>query len=106
MTLLPSTCTLFAAGGTPIEVLGHCKVSLQLKNSFFIETDFIVSPSINEPMLSIDWLTKNAARWNFQEGTIMIRDPTSNIDETYSSHAVIGREFAVRSIHTSKSDCT
>jgi len=25
--ILPSTCTLFAAGGTPIEVLGYCKVS-------------------------------------------------------------------------------
>jgi len=60
--ILPSTCTLFAAGGTPIEVLGHCKVLLQLKNSFFIETDFIISPSIKEPMLGIDWLTKNAAR--------------------------------------------
>jgi len=104
--ILPSNCTLFAAGGTPIELLGHCKVPLQLKNSFFIETDFIISPSIKEPMLGIDWLTKNAARWNFKEGTIMIQDPTSNIDETHSSHAVIGRELSVRSIHTSKSDCT
>jgi len=57
-------------------------------------------------MLGIDWQTRNAARWNFQEGTIMIRDPTSNVDENHSSHAVIGRELTVRSIHTSKSDCT
>jgi len=104
--VLPSSCTLFAAGGTPIEVLGHCKVSLLVKNSFFIETDFIIFPSIKEPMLGIDWLTRNAARCYFQEGTIMIRDPTSSVGETHSSHAVIGRELSVRSIHTLKSDCT
>jgi len=104
--ILTSTRTLFAAGGTPIVVLGHCKVSLQLKDCFFIETDFIISPSIKEPMLGIEWLTKNAARWNFQEGTIIIRNPTSNTDETYSSQAVIGREPSVRSVYTSRNDCT
>jgi len=89
--VLLSSCELFAAGGTPIEVLGHCKIPLQLKDSFFIETDFIISPSIKEPMLGIQWLTRNASRWNFQDGTIMIRDPTSSVGETHSSHAVIGR---------------
>jgi len=89
--VLPSDCTLFAVGGTPIEVLGHCRIPLQLKISFFIETDFIISPSIKEPMLGIDWLTKNAARWNFLEGTIIIQKPASSVGETHSSHAVIGK---------------
>jgi len=51
--VLPSNCRLSSAGGTPIEVLGHSKISIQLKNSFAIETDFIISPSIKEPMLGI-----------------------------------------------------
>jgi len=42
--VLPSK--LSAAGGTPIEVLGHCKIPIQLENGFLIETDFIISPSI------------------------------------------------------------
>jgi len=54
----PSNCNLSAAGGTPIEVLGHCKIPIQLKNGFLIETDFTISPSIKEPMLGIEWLTK------------------------------------------------
>jgi len=60
--VLPSDCTLFAVRGTPIEVLGHCRISLQVENIFSIETDFIISPSIKEPMLGIDWLTRNAAK--------------------------------------------
>jgi len=104
--VLPSDCTLFAAGGTPIEVLGHCRISLQLENTFSIETDFIISPSIKNPMLGIDWLTKNAAKWNFLEGTIMIRAPNSSVEAAHLSHAGIGKELCVRSVYTSKTDCT
>jgi len=73
--VLPSECKLYAVGGTPIEVLGHCKLTIQLENCFLVETDFIISPSIKEPMLGIDWLIRNAARWNFLEGTIIIQNP-------------------------------
>jgi len=52
--VLPSNCKLSAAVGTPIEVLGHCKIPIQLENSLSIETDFIISPSIKEPMLRIE----------------------------------------------------
>jgi len=65
-------CKLYAAGGTSIEVLGHCQITIQLENGFIVETDFVISPSIKKPMLGIDWLTKNAVRWNFLEGTFMI----------------------------------
>jgi len=104
--VLPSDCTLFAAGGTPIEVLGHCRIPIQLENSFFIDTDFIISPSIKEPMLGVDWLTKNAAFWNFLEGTIIIQNPDSSVGETHSSHAVIGKKLSVISVYTWKNDCT
>jgi len=63
--VLPSDCKLYAAGGTPIKVIGHYKITIQLENGFLIETNFIISPSIKEPMLGIEWLTRNAARWNF-----------------------------------------
>jgi len=77
--VLPSECKLIAAGGSPIEVIGHCKISMQLENGFIINTDFIISPSIKEPMLGIEWLTTNKARWNFLDDTIIIRNPESNI---------------------------
>jgi len=104
--ILPSDCTLFAAGGTPIEVLGHCRIPLQLENSFSIETDFITSPSIKKLMLGINWLTRNAAKWNFLEGTIMIRAPNSRVKAAHSSHAGIGKQLSVKSVYTLKTDCT
>jgi len=67
---------LSAACGTPIEVLGHCKIPILLENSFSIETDIIISPSLKEPMLGIEWLTKNAAQWSFLDGTIIIQNPS------------------------------
>jgi len=57
-------------------------------------------------MLGIDWLTKNAAKWNFLDGTIRIREPRHTLRETDSSHAEIGRELSVRSVYTLKSDCS
>jgi len=103
--VLPSDCKLHAAGGTPIEVLGHCKIPIQLENGFLIDTDFIVSPSIKEPMLGIEWLTKNAVRWNFLDGTIIIQDPTFNVGDTQSSHADPGKEMSVRSVSILRDDC-
>jgi len=102
--MLPSDCKLLAAGGTPIEVLGHCVLPLQVENSFSIETDFIISPGIKEPMLGIDWLTRNAAKWNFVEGTIMIRAPDSSGEAFHTSHAGIGKELYVRSVYTARTD--
>jgi len=55
--VLPSECKLYAASGTPIEVLEHCQLTIQLENYFLVETDFNISPSIKKPMLGIDWLT-------------------------------------------------
>jgi len=60
--VLPSECKLYAAGGIPIQVLGHCQLTIQLQNCLLVETNFIISPSIEKPMLGIDWLTKNAAQ--------------------------------------------
>jgi len=104
--VLPSNFRLSAAGGTPIEVLGHCKIPVQLKNSFSIETDFIISPSIKEPMLGIEWWTKNSARWNFLDGTIIIQNPIVSVGDPNSSKTKLGREMFLRGIHTQESDCT
>jgi len=101
--VLPSDCKFYAAGGTPIEVLGHCKITIQLENGFLIETDFIISPSIKEPMLGIEWLTKNAAQWNLLEGTIIIQNPVLKVGESQSSPADSGKELSVRSIQ--RDDC-
>jgi len=102
---LLSDCKLFAAGGTPIEVMGHCKVLILLENVFLIETDFIISPSIKEPMLGIEWLTRNAVRWNFLDGTLMIQNPEATLKTTQSSSAESSKELAVRSIYAQRNDC-
>jgi len=96
--VLPSECKLYSAGGTPIEFLGHCQITIQLENGFLVETDYIISPSIKEPMLGIDWLTRNAARWIFLEGTIIIQNPAFNSGRPSSSYADLGRDLTVKSV--------
>jgi len=78
--------------------VGHCQITIQLENGFLVETDLIISPSIKEPMLEIDWLARNATRWNFLEGTIIIQNPAFNLGPPSSSHASFGRELAVKSV--------
>jgi len=104
--VLPSDRKLFAAGGTSIEVLGHCKTTIQLENGFLIDTHFIISPSIKKPMLGIEWLTRNEARWNFLDGTIMIQNPAVTLVESKPPPVQTGRNLAVRSVYTQRDDCT
>jgi len=49
--VLPSDFKLFAAGGTSIEVIGHCRIPIQFENGFLIDTDFIIwlSCSLHPP---------------------------------------------------------
>jgi len=103
--VLPSDCKLSAAGGTPIEVIGHCKGLIKLENGFLIETDFIISTSIKEPMLGIEWLTRNAVRWNFLEGTLVIQNPKATLKTTHSSSTESGKELAVGSIYAQRNNC-
>jgi len=77
-----------------------------LENGIIIETDFIISPSIKEPMLGVDWLTTNEAKWNFLDGTIKIRSSESNIGRVNPLPTQSGQELAVKSIHTQRGDCT
>jgi len=103
--VLPSDCKLFAARGTPIELIGHCKVQIQFENGFLIKTNFIISPSIKEPMLGIEWLTRNAVRRNFLDGTLMIQNPEDTLKTTQSSTPESGKELAVISIYAEKNAC-
>jgi len=52
--ILPVNFTLYVANGTPIEVIGHCNVTLCLHNGFKVESDIIISTGVNDPMLGID----------------------------------------------------
>jgi len=53
-------------------------------------------------MLGIDWLTRNAAKWNFVEGTIMIRAPDSSGEASYTSHAGTGKELLLLEVSTQR----
>jgi len=100
---LPVICTLYAANGTPIEVLGHCNVTFCHHNGFKVKSDFIISISVNEPMLGIDCLTKNAARWNFSDGTIIIRNSAAGPEIASRPPDERCREMSVKSVR--RDDC-
>jgi len=76
--ILSVECRLYAANGTVIEVLGHCKVIIIFDNKVKVESDFIVSKGVPEQMLGIDWLTKNEVHWNFLDESIALRNPVFN----------------------------
>jgi len=54
-------------------------------------------------MLGIDWLTRNAARRNFLECTIIIQNPAFNPGHPSSSPADLGKEMSVNRIR--RDDC-
>jgi len=57
-------------------------------------------------MLGIEWLTRNEARWNFLDGTIMIRNPEFTLGEEKPPPAQTCQELADRSFYTQRNDCT
>jgi len=57
-------------------------------------------------MLGIEGSTRNEARWNFLDGTILIRNPECTIGDAKPLPAQTGPELAVRSVYTQRNDCT
>ena len=64
--------SVFAANGTKIPVLGTVRLAFTISNvSLF--ADFLVTETVEEIMLGIDWLTKNGCQWDFVEKTVKVR---------------------------------
>jgi len=58
---------LYAANGNNIKILGKCQIGVKIR-PLWIETTFILTKHITEPMLSIELLHENNARWDFYLG--------------------------------------
>jgi len=72
LLLQPSTRILLAANGTQIRVLGQVDVPIRISRGFSIETNFLVSDQIGEPMLGMDWLRQHRCRLGFGQGALFV----------------------------------
>src|SRR5688572_16895496 len=53
--------------------LVRCGCPLRLLNGFYIQTSFLVSDQITEPMLGMDWLREHRCRLGFGMGSIFVK---------------------------------
>jgi len=71
----------YAANGTAIEVLGHCRVTIQLANQVRVESDFLVSKRVACPMFGTKWLEENTSSWDLACGTLTIQGYKFKLEE-------------------------
>jgi hypothetical protein len=69
--LTPTEIKVFAANGTNIPVLGTVGVCLEAAG-LSVQARFLVSDTVDEPMLGIDWLVANGCSWDFVNGIVTI----------------------------------
>jgi len=63
--------TIRAANGTEIPILGEVNLNLEI-GDYTTRVVGMVSDRIQEPVLGIDFMTRNKVIWDFDEGTIWI----------------------------------
>jgi len=69
--LEPAECRLFAANGTVINVVGEVVMNVKV-GELVLQTRFVVSDNITEPMLGVDWLRSNRMIWDFAKDILLI----------------------------------
>jgi transposase InsO family protein len=72
LPLQPSNRILLAANGTQIKVLGQIDAPIKISRGFSIDTSFLVSDQIGEPMLGMDWLRHHRCRLGFGQGALFV----------------------------------
>lgn len=70
--LQPSTQVLLAANGTAINLKGEVTVPLYICRGFKINTPFLVSDQIFEPLLGMSWLRMHRCRLGFGTRTLFV----------------------------------
>jgi len=92
--ITPTSKTLTAANGTPIEVLGEVMLQFRV-DSFSTVVKGLVSDHISEVMLGIDWLVENGAVWEFGQRRIKLGNKyyplSSRKDDTNRCRKVVLR---------------
>ena len=71
MELSPPTNDLYAANRTKIPLIGCTIISFMVHGKEY-SADLAVTNSVDELILGIDWLMKNAAQWDFERGRIFL----------------------------------
>lgn len=72
LEMQPSTRTLLAANGTAIRVLGELNVPLRFWRGFYLNTSFLVSDQIVEPILGMEWLRAHRCHIGFGTGALFV----------------------------------
>jgi len=69
--LKPAECRSFAANGTVINVVGEVTMNI-LIGDLILPTPFVVSDSVTEPMLGVEWLRCNRMIWDFTKNILLV----------------------------------
>jgi len=69
--LTPTKIELFAANGSPLNVLGTMRLCFKVQGRPLF-ADLLVSDSIDELLLGYDWLSRNHCEWQFDKATLSI----------------------------------
>jgi len=92
--LEPAECWLFAANGTVINVVGEVVMNGRI-GELVLQTRFVVSDNIIEPMLGVDWLRSNRMFWDFAKDIILINGKVFHLipgDKSESCRRVVDTE--------------
>ena len=79
-SIFPSTQSLRAANGSPINVVGEAVLPIQIGEKLF-PMHCLVAENVSEIILGLDWLNANAGAWNFQNKTLSFNGETFSIKE-------------------------
>jgi len=77
-TMEPTGCRLFGANGTTINVIGEIILNVHV-GDLTILTRFVVSDSVSEPMLGVNWLRRNRIVWDFAIHLLIINREVFNM---------------------------
>jgi len=77
-TMEPARCRLFAANSTTVNVIGEIVLNVHL-GDLTIPTRFVVSDSVTEPMLGVNWLRRNKIVWDFAKDLLIINREVFNM---------------------------
>jgi hypothetical protein len=90
--LQPTLTELYAANGTKISVLGAMRLKFRV-GSLELYADLVVSDSIEEFILSYDWLAESRCQWHFGERVIVINGVTVGL-KSRPTRAALRRVYA------------
>jgi len=71
LLLDPTTQKVYAANGTPIEVIGQTKLTFSF-GSYTTSASVLVSADVEELMLGIDWLEQHDCVWDFRRKMLKV----------------------------------